>query len=152
MNSGISNYGMVQQFEEFYNITLEELNNVIREALNSSAKILKENTTKTIASVFPNAMSSSGLHGDKYVDRFTIPLVNAVRIKGAKMDYKTPFSVVHVLGSKKNDGTYRLRFFENDNSKQRGLHFFSTANLASTGQINSNIASVLDTLASRINK
>lgn len=151
IKTGFDDFNMVQEFQEWSNMTVDEMNRYVKKALATSASILVQNTKNILTSVFPNAANSSNKHG------YSVPLVEAVR-QSLHMEEAPAIAKVHILGKMGggDDGTWRLRFFEDTVNREGrgqigGLNFFGSAWSSSVSHIDSNIDSVMSELENKIN-
>lgn len=131
-------FGDAQSITRWLETVSEDVMSGVRHGVAQGTNILRDATLQGVRSANPNFLKSSGKshYGSTF---YTTPLIYGVRtymIKGAPTGYVSILGTPYSYGG--DDGTWRLRFFENGTKPRRhrsgkevgrieGLHFFSNA-------------------------
>ncbi len=103
------------------NVTKTQVAASVRHGVSDSANMIKEQARSSLSNTGLNVMSSR---------HYSSPLIDGIK---AYMWHDLPVGVVHILGNTStNDGTWRLRFFENGTKERFTRKGFSRGKITGT--------------------
>ena len=112
-----------ETFDNFMNLTAQEMTKCTRRALLRGAKELQTQTKQNISSSLKKRNNPHWYDGKIIV--YTDTIEDAVMIGKVDGDFTSEMSVkVNIMGSRKKDsGTFRARFLEKDTQDREATHY-----------------------------
>lgn len=160
MNNALS---IVKEFNDFCDLSINELANAFKSALSATGMVLKKETLRQLKSKLPAASESSTKYNDRMIDAVRLSIL---KNKGNNVGQEEAF--VHILGTRSSgSGTYRLRFFEGgtkDRTIKTGkfagkevghiaaLNFFDTAIKSSYEKMKTTMDQRISSIIDKINE
>lgn len=133
-----------QAYNQFADLTLQQMKRAVKGALAEGSKLLVKETKGELQSEVPNAVRPN----PKYTDT----LIDAVRWR---IEKNGTTAKVHIMGSRASgSGTFRARFFERGTKTGniKAKHYFNTAINKVNPQIGSTFEQVLAKHIEKINQ